>query len=193
MISCTSAMSAACCSASMMRTVRRHAHVDADADHHLRRAGGFAAHLDENSAELALLPDQVVRPLQTDAFDAQTPERAHGRDADRETQRGERRRRFDELPAHRHADAAAERRDPAAPAPAAARVLDLGDADVRRARRIGGVLGDVAIGRIHGEQHVERIQQRADLRTTSPRGWHCDRADRRRAAIDSPGAARIRC
>src|SRR6185436_10073288 len=101
---------------------------DTQTDHDLRRARGLTAHLDQDSAELALLPHQVVRPFQPDTVDAEAPQGAHRRHADRETESRERRRRLAELPAQRHADGAAERRDPAAAAPAASRTLDFGDA-----------------------------------------------------------------
>ena len=80
-------------------------------------------------------------------------------DADGERQRRELRRHAGKLPTDRQADAAAERRVPAAAAPPAARRLELRDADV-----------ELADGRRRGEQvTVRRVDLREHFELREPR------------------------
>ena len=152
-------MSAACCSASVRRTAAGMCILMPMPMTTCAGSGRLAAHLDQNAAQLAPLPEQVVRPFQADALDAEATQRVHGRDADCETQSGKCRRRLEKLPPHRHADAAAERCHPAAAAPAAAGVLHFRDTQRGSCRAsLRGVLGDVAVRGIDSEQYLERLE-----------------------------------
>ena len=78
-----------------------HADVEPDADHRAAGAAGFAALLDQDPAELLAAGEQVVRPFERDALDAQRSQRAHARDADRDRQDRDLRGPVREAPRHR--------------------------------------------------------------------------------------------
>ena len=137
----------------------RQRHVEPEARDDVRAAVRLGFELEQDAAELALVEDEIVRPLERDREAGHARQNAAHGDADGERQRGRLRRHAGELPADRQANAAAERRAPTPAAPPAARRLEFRDADV-----------ELADGRRRGEQApVRRIELRENLELRDPR------------------------
>jgi hypothetical protein len=101
----------------------RQPHVEADADDRSRRPERIAVQLDQDSAELQMPMDQVVRPLERDTGEALGLERPRHGNADGQREAREESGALLEAPAEREHQAAADDRGPRAPAPAASRGL----------------------------------------------------------------------
>ena len=95
-------------------------HVQTQAHHQVHGPGGFRAHFEQDAAQLAVRRDQVVRPLEAHAGDAETGQGIHGGDSHDQAQRGKIGRQVRVLPGQRQADRATGRCDPRAATAAAA-------------------------------------------------------------------------
>ena len=110
-----------CASISRARR-RRQRHIEPDADHHMGRAAGLGAQLDQHAADLAVLEPNIVRPLQRSR---PAPRRASSaRDTATPTPKlnaGKARARIAEGPGQRHGDARRRRAQSSAARAARAR------------------------------------------------------------------------
>ena len=135
-------------------------YVEPDAGDDMHAALSLRSELEQDAAELALVVDEIVRPLQSDREPRDAVEHAAHGDSDGERERGRLRGHARELPPDGQADAAAEGHAPAPAAPAATVRLEFRDADVEQPVR-----------RRHSQQPAVRgIDFGMDLELREPRG-----------------------
>jgi hypothetical protein len=162
----------------------RHGHVQAYACDDAAAAMRFGLELEQDSAELAAVEDEIVRPLERDVDAGRGSDRAAHGHADGERERRELGRRFGETPRRRETQPRTERRAPSTPAPAAARVLVFGDADVELTLRWSGTLEQQAIRRADLGAHLELRGARRDVsRQRRAHGLGDEQIERLREAV----------
>ena len=107
----------------------RHAHVEAQADHRARRAGGLAAAFHQQPAELAAVHDDVVRPFHADALRAQRLQRLADGHAGGQAQPAQACQPAAVAARQREVEIGGQRRGPGAATPPATGGLALGQQD----------------------------------------------------------------
>jgi len=123
----------------------------------------LGAHLQQQPAELAIPPDDVVRPLHAHLDEAQPLQGLGDRDADREAKGRKVGRRLRKRPGDRECEARAERRKPSATAAPASRTLQFGERHAWLVRCRRSRVVQVGVGRVRFEQDFEVGRQRRSL------------------------------
>ena len=124
----------------------------------MSRPAGLSPDFDQDSARLAVVEPDVVRPLEPDPDGAGAFQRAGDRHAHAQAQGRARPRCVHERPTHRQGDAAAERRDPTATTASPAGVLQFAQDNIGAPLRRRTLGKQSRTGRIHVEQEVQAVQ-----------------------------------
>src|SRR6185312_12883352 len=130
-------------------------HIDPNPNHHTRRPRRLRPQLNQNPPKLAIIDQQVVRPLEPSALDAQRSQRAQAAHADHQTERTQVRRHLPKRPAQRKTDRPTRRSHPGPPAAPAPSRLVLREKHL--ARPIGRIrpLEQDRIARAYRPRHIQ--------------------------------------